>query len=99
MHEPSRLRHVGRRSDVAVVEVAAEERHPVGSERLIYLMQVSEKLGLAEYHRTRAYKAKIPRPGVALEQLSMGMSGDFEAAIAEGATLIRVGTAIFGARG
>ena len=36
---------------------------PVGSERLIYLMQVSEKLGLAEYHRTRAYKAKIPRPG------------------------------------
>jgi hypothetical protein len=31
-------------------------------------------------------------------QLSMGMSGDFEAAIAEGATLIRVGTAIFGER-
>jgi hypothetical protein len=31
-------------------------------------------------------------------QLSMGMSGDFEVAIAEGATLVRVGTAIFGAR-
>jgi pyridoxal phosphate enzyme (YggS family) len=31
-------------------------------------------------------------------QLSMGMSGDFEAAIAEGATMIRVGTAIFGER-
>jgi pyridoxal phosphate enzyme (YggS family) len=39
------------------------------------------------------------RPRVALEHLSMGMSGDFEAAIEEGATLIRVGTAIFGARG
>ena len=36
--------------------------------------------------------------GLALPQLSMGMSGDFEAAIAEGATLVRVGTAIFGAR-
>jgi pyridoxal phosphate enzyme (YggS family) len=34
-----------------------------------------------------------------LPHLSMGMSGDFEAAIAEGATLIRVGTALFGPRG
>jgi uncharacterized pyridoxal phosphate-containing UPF0001 family protein len=33
-----------------------------------------------------------------LDTLSMGMSGDLEAAIAEGATLIRVGTAIFGPR-
>jgi hypothetical protein len=36
--------------------------------------------------------------GVALPVLSMGMSGDFEVAIAEGATHVRVGTAIFGAR-
>lgn len=34
----------------------------------------------------------------ALPKLSMGMSGDFEVAIEEGATLIRVGTALFGAR-
>ena len=33
-----------------------------------------------------------------LPHLSMGMSGDFEVAIEEGATLIRVGTALFGAR-
>ncbi len=33
-----------------------------------------------------------------LPELSMGMSGDYEVAIAEGATLVRVGTAIFGAR-
>jgi len=33
-----------------------------------------------------------------LDSLSMGMSGDMEAAIAEGATLVRVGTDIFGAR-
>ena len=37
-------------------------------------------------------------PGVAMEELSMGMSGDFEAAIQEGATLVRVGTSIFGNR-
>jgi pyridoxal phosphate enzyme (YggS family) len=40
----------------------------------------------------------VPRPHVALDELSMGMSADFEDAIAEGATLVRVGTAIFGAR-
>ena len=36
--------------------------------------------------------------GLALDTLSMGMSGDLEAAIAEGATQVRVGTAIFGTR-
>lgn len=36
--------------------------------------------------------------GVDMAELSMGMSGDFEAAVQEGATLVRVGTAIFGAR-
>ncbi|TYO98952.1 hypothetical protein EDC39_10476 [Geothermobacter ehrlichii] len=37
-------------------------------------------------------------PGVEMRELSMGMSHDFETAIEEGATLIRIGTAIFGAR-
>jgi len=36
--------------------------------------------------------------GLAFNELSMGMSGDFEAAIAEGSTIVRVGQAIFGAR-
>lgn len=36
--------------------------------------------------------------GVEMRELSMGMSGDFETAIQEGATLVRVGTAIFGSR-
>ena len=36
--------------------------------------------------------------GVAIEELSMGMSGDFEVAIEEGATLVRVGSALFGER-
>jgi len=37
-------------------------------------------------------------PGVYLRDLSMGMSGDFEVAIEEGATMVRLGTAIFGTR-
>ncbi len=42
--------------------------------------------------------AAAAETGVALPELSMGMSHDFAEAIAEGATLVRVGTAIFGAR-
>lgn len=37
-------------------------------------------------------------PGISMEHLSMGMSGDFTAAIEEGATLVRIGTALFGER-
>lgn len=37
-------------------------------------------------------------PNVTLRHLSMGMSGDFQVAVEEGATLVRIGTAIFGAR-
>ena len=37
-------------------------------------------------------------PSVSMKELSMGMSGDFEVAIEEGATMVRVGTAIFGER-
>lgn len=50
--------------------------------------------------RFRALRELRERHGGAAElpELSMGMSGDFETAIEEGATLVRVGTAIFGAR-
>jgi pyridoxal phosphate enzyme (YggS family) len=46
----------------------------------------------------RDREALHPRPNVDLRELSMGMSDDFELAIAEGATIVRVGTAIFGQR-
>ena len=53
------------------------------------------------FRRLRALKdewlaAGVPAP--MLRELSMGMSGDFEVAIEEGATIVRVGTAIFGSR-
>jgi len=40
----------------------------------------------------------LNKAGFALDTLSMGMSQDLESAVAEGATMVRVGTAIFGAR-
>lgn len=46
--------------------------------------------------RDRLLDAGVPPP--LLKELSMGMSHDFEVAIAEGATMVRVGTAIFGTR-
>ena len=42
--------------------------------------------------------ARTPQHNVHLRHLSMGMTGDFEVAIEEGATLVRIGTAIFGSR-
>lgn len=49
--------------------------------------------------RTLAEKIdKLQLPGVAMDELSMGMSDDFEIAVEERATLVRIGTAIFGAR-
>jgi len=50
------------------------------------------------FAQLRQLKEEIVSAGVALDTLSMGMSDDLEAAIAEGATLVRVGTAIFGPR-
>jgi pyridoxal phosphate enzyme (YggS family) len=37
-------------------------------------------------------------PGISMQELSMGMSGDFEVAVEEGSTMVRVGTAVFGER-
>jgi pyridoxal phosphate enzyme (YggS family) len=50
------------------------------------------------FRRLRALAEKGRAQGLALDHLSMGMSHDFQVAIREGATHIRVGTAIFGAR-
>jgi pyridoxal phosphate enzyme (YggS family) len=48
--------------------------------------------------RLRVVFESLRRSGLDLDTLSMGMSGDLEAAILEGATLVRIGTAIFGQR-
>ena len=48
--------------------------------------------------RLRELRDRLQQQNPAVAELSMGMSGDFELAIAEGATTVRVGQAIFGAR-
>ena len=52
----------------------------------------------AVFRRCRELRDGLNAQGFDLEHLSMGMSGDLEAAIAEGATMVRIGTAVFGPR-
>jgi len=56
-------------------------------------------VGSAEETRRYFRELRALRDAVGVEQLSMGMSEDFEVAIEEGATIVRVGRAIFGSRG
>lgn len=71
--------------------------------RLRGLMAIPEPAGDLDAQR-RPHRAlrelleQLNAGGLALDTLSMGMSDDLEAAILEGATIVRVGTAIFGAR-
>ena len=78
---------------------------PLGHLRVAGLMTVPEVSDDPEatrpaFARLRALRDALrERPGGAgLRELSMGMSADFEVAIEEGATLVRVGTALFGPR-
>jgi pyridoxal phosphate enzyme (YggS family) len=52
----------------------------------------------AAFAQLRQLYQQLQASGLALDTLSMGMSGDLRAAVAEGATVVRVGSAIFGAR-
>ena len=53
---------------------------------------------LAQVYKLFVQAGERGYQNVAMETLSMGMSGDFENAIREGATLVRIGTAIYGER-
>jgi pyridoxal phosphate enzyme (YggS family) len=66
--------------------------------RVSGLMTIPPEVARAEDARPwfRRLRELAERHG--LRELSMGMSGDFEIAIEEGATMVRVGTAVFGAR-
>ncbi len=58
----------------------------------------SPELSRPYYIALRELKERMVKEGVPMKDLSMGMSNDFEIAIEEGATYVRVGTAIFGPR-
>jgi len=58
----------------------------------------SPELSRPYYIKLRELKERLIREDIPINELSMGMSNDFEIAIEEGATYVRVGTAIFGPR-
>jgi uncharacterized pyridoxal phosphate-containing UPF0001 family protein len=60
--------------------------------------QADEALQREPFRRLGELLRELNRGGYSLDTLSMGMSADLEAAVAEGATIVRVGTAIFGPR-
>ncbi len=57
-----------------------------------------ERVQRRTFRALRQLREDLERQGLALPELSMGMSGDFRAAVAEGATLLRLGTVLFGER-
>ena len=58
----------------------------------------SPEMSRPYYIKLREVKERLVKEGIPIIDLSMGMSNDFEVAIEEGATYVRVGTAIFGTR-
>jgi PLP dependent protein len=93
------------KSGVAVAEAPALAREVAALPRLRLrgLMAIPEPDSdpVSQRRPHRALKAlfdQLNADGLALDTLSMGMSADLEAAVLEGATLVRVGTAIFGQR-
>ena len=96
-------KHGAREDEVAGVFEAAR---PLTAVRVVGLMLLPPAVDDAEavrpfFRRLRDVRERLLAQGVAasaLRELSMGMSHDFEVAVEEGATLVRVGTAIFGGR-
>jgi pyridoxal phosphate enzyme (YggS family) len=96
-------KHGAQEDEVAGVFEAAR---PLGAVRLVGLMLLPPAVDDPEaarrfFRRLRDVRDGLLARGVAasaLNELSMGMSHDFEVAVEEGATLVRVGTAIFGGR-
>jgi hypothetical protein len=93
------------KSGVAPAEVPALARAVAALPRVVLrgLMAIPEPAAdpaaqRAPHRALRELLRALQAEGLALDTLSMGMSADLEAAVAEGATIVRVGTAIFGGR-
>ncbi|MCA1587356.1 MAG: YggS family pyridoxal phosphate-dependent enzyme [Chloroflexi bacterium] len=90
--------------EVAVTRDVRDALRELHAARVVGLMTVARMgVGAAEARATfaelRTLRDRLEADaGVALPELSMGMSADAEAAAAEGATLVRIGTALFGQR-
>ena len=90
-------------AEVAAVALAVQA---LPRDRIVLrgLMAIPEPAGdfaaqRAPHRALRELLAALNAAGLGLDTLSMGMSADLEAAVAEGATIVRVGSALFGSRG
>jgi PLP dependent protein len=83
--------------DLALAIQALPHLHLKG---LMTIPEPSQNLEIQKerYRMMRALLEKLNNQGLCLDTLSMGMSNDYEVAIMEGATIVRIGTSIFGAR-
>ncbi len=79
-------------------EIASLENIQLRGLMVIPAPTSNETMQRQVFHQVAELMQTIKANGIALDTLSMGMSADYPAAIAEGATIIRIGTAIFGAR-
>jgi pyridoxal phosphate enzyme (YggS family) len=82
----------------AEVDAVAKQAASLASLHVIGLMAIPP-IGTPDATRPYFRELRSMRDSLGLEHLSMGMSEDFEAAIEEGSTIVRVGRAIFGSRG
>ncbi len=83
------------RADVGAI---ARRASALASLHVIGLMAIPP-IGTADESRPYFRELRSMRDALGLQHLSMGMSEDFEAAVEEGSTIVRVGRAIFGSRG
>ena len=82
----------------AVEKMDALPRLPIEWHLVGPLQSNKTRLVAERFRELRELYESLKRSGLTLDTLSMGMSADMEAAIAEGSTMVRIGTAIFGQR-
>jgi pyridoxal phosphate enzyme (YggS family) len=89
----------GEEKALELARQAADLKH-LSLDGLMTMPPFSEapELSRPYFVRLRDLREKMAREGIPLRELSMGMSNDFEVAVEEGATFVRVGSAIFGPR-
>ena len=80
------------------IETAVEEIRQMPYLKIMGLMTIAPLVAELEEVRPVFRKLRELRDSLGLEHLSMGMTDDFEVAIEEGATMVRIGRAIFGSR-
>ncbi len=93
------------KSGVAVIEVSALARKVAALPRIqlrglmcLPKMRSGVDAQRKPFARLRELSDTLLTDGIAIDTLSMGMSGDYQAAILEGSTIVRIGTAVFGPR-